>query len=111
MDKIKALELDLERTHSQIKNLETIHDNIIVYSLDITHEQLTNLYNNIPQLIKEPSQNAINTVISELAQFSGPSDKTHKFSTMRDEQRKFLLEKLKERYSEKKSYIDSLKQE
>jgi len=104
MDKIKALEQDLEKTYKQIYNLENIHDNIEISTYTTDSANLTNLYNNI----KTFSPEIRNNFIADISKFNVFSSKEYKFGTMRNEQRKFLLEKLKERYTEKKAFIESL---
>lgn len=95
---------DLQKTYQQINNLENIidkSDNTVIVpdknTLDNLHANLKTL-NNIER----------NIFLSQIANIEGINSKNKKFSTMRNEQRTFLLEKLNERVIEIKKKLDNI---
>lgn len=95
---------DLQKTYQQINNLENIidkSDNTVCVpdknTLDNLHANLKTL-NNIER----------NIFLSQIANIEGINAKNKKFSTMRNEQRTFLLEKLNERVIEIKKKLDNI---
>jgi hypothetical protein len=89
----ERLKKELEKTDEQIFNLENIlvDTNITVKIPD--EEFLTELYNNLKTFTMEDKSKFISEASKNLG--INPDDK--KFNTIRDEQRKFLSDKLKEK--------------
>jgi hypothetical protein len=92
-DKIKQ---DLEKTHQQINNLEVINEKSDI-TIDIPDKDvLDKLYNDFKTFGKTER----NILLTQISQIEGMNAQNKKFSTMKPDQRNFLLEKLRERVKE-----------
>ena len=89
-EKIKQ---DLEKTLHQINNLEVINEKSDI-TIDIPDKvMLDKLYNDL----KTFNRTDRNIFLSQISNTDGMNAKNKKFSTMKKDQRTFLLEKLNER--------------
>ena len=95
----ERLKKELENTNEQISHLENILENTNIIIKVPETEFLTELYNNLKTFTLEDKCK----FITEISQNQNINPDNKKFNTIHDEQRKFLIEKLKE----KKEFISS----
>lgn len=89
----ERLKKELEKTNEQIFNLENVLE-VTNMNIKIPEtEFLTELYNNLKTFSLEDKCK----FIAEASKNDGINPDNKKFNTIRDEQRKFLAEKLKEK--------------
>ena len=90
------LEKTIQKTIQQINNLEVINDKSDI-TIDIPDKvMLDQLYNDL----KTFGKNERNIFLSKLSKIENMNAKNKNFSTMKNEQRIFLLDKLNERIIE-----------
>ena len=94
---------DLQKTCQQINNLEIINDksDITINIPDIV--MLQKLYDDLKTFGKTER----NIFLTQISKIEGMNAKNKKFSTMKNEQRTFLLEKLNERITEINKKIET----
>lgn len=92
-DKIKQ---DLEKTFQQINNLEIINEKSDILINIPDKDVLDKLYNDFKTFGKTER----NIFLSQISKIEGMNIENKKFSTMKADQRNFLLEKLRERVND-----------
>ena len=94
---------DLQKTYQQINNLEIINDksDITINIPDIV--MLQKLYDDLKTFGKTER----NIFLTQISKIEGINAKNKKFSTMKNEQRTFLLQKLNERITEINKKIET----
>ena len=103
---INKINQDLQKTYQQINNLEVINDKSDI-TIDIPDKvMLDKLYNDFKTFDKSER----NIFLSQISKIEGEgmNSKNKNFSTMKTEQRTFLLEKLNQRVIEMKKTLDNL---
>jgi hypothetical protein len=95
MEKEKSSQ-DIEKTKGQIKNLEEINEKTDITINIPEKETLDQLYNDFKTFGKTER----NAFLTKLSKLEGINSDNKKYNTMKNEQRLFLLEKLKERVSD-----------
>ena len=94
---------DLAKTRQQINNLEVINDKSDI-TIDMPDKvMLDQLYNDL----KTFGKNERNIFLSQLSKIENMNAKNKNFSTMKNEQRIFLLDKLNERIIELNNKIEN----
>ncbi len=92
MDKEKIIK-DLEKIRQQINNLETINEKSDI-SIDIPNNEVLE---KLIEGIKTFGNNERNLFLEQISKTDGMNSNNKKFTTMKTDQRSFLLEKLNEK--------------
>jgi hypothetical protein len=106
---INKINQDLQKTYQQINNLEVINDKSDI-TIDIPDKvMLDKLYNDFKTFDKSER----NIFLSQISKIKGDgmNSKNKNFSTMKTEQRTFLLEKLNQRVIEMKKRLENTETE
>ena len=106
---INKINQDLQKTYQQINNLEVINDKSDI-TIDIPDKvMLDKLYNDFKTFDKSER----NIFLSQISKIEGEgmNAKNKNFSTMKTEQRTFLLEKLNQRVIEMKKRLENTETE
>ena len=92
---------EIERTNQQINNLEIINESTDI-NMDIPEKKiLDKVYDDLKTFGKHER----NLLLSQLSKLEGMNNENKKFSTMRPEQRSFLLVKLKDKKKDLESKL------